>query len=358
MTSHICVFEGDDAAPEAITPTVELLESLDADLTFETPDIHAYDDLTLVSIPDELRERIDAADAVLFGASSDAYKPVIRYLRGRYDEGRGLPVNVRPVRYLDGSNARVHDAENIDYTILRENLEGLYVRMEGDLEELSAAFPDKQSLQTAKRLDEYGEGKYAFRVASEENTKRFATLACELATKWSDDETVRFTCADKSNALPETDGTFEEIVKDTVENYDNLEFEHLHIDNLGQLLVTEPQRFDYIATPNLMGDIVSDVGAGTVGGLGLAPSGCYSSNKAYFEPVHGTAPDIEGENVINPTATILSAVMMLRYLGHGDEAQNLRSAVEAVYREGGSLTPDQGGTASTTEMTEAIEDNL
>ena len=359
MSAHICVFEGDDAAPEAVRPTVELLKNLDIGLTFETPDIDEHvEELTLLSIPAELRERIDGADTVLFGASSGKHRPVIRYLRGRYDDGAGLPVNVRPVRYLEGSHSPLRNPDGVEYTILRENLEGLYARAEGELPELSATFPDTVSLQTGRSLSDYGEGKYAFRIASEDNMRQFARLSCELATEWSDGAPARFTCADKSNALPETDGLFQDVVKSTVAEYDNLEFEHLHVDNLGQLLVTDPRRFDYIAIPNLMGDILSDVGAGTVGGLGLAPSGCYSSNRAYFEPVHGTAPDIEGQNVINPTATILSAVMMLEHLGYETAAENLRTAVEAVYRNGGPLTPDQGGTASTTEMADAIGDNL
>jgi isocitrate/isopropylmalate dehydrogenase len=115
-----------------------------------------------------------------------------------------------------------------------------------------------------------------------------------------------------------------------------------------------PEDFDVVVMPNLYGDVLSDAAAGLVGGLGLAPSGCYGDDYAYFESAHGTAPDIAGRNVINPTASLLSAVMMLGHLGFADAAERLDSALSRVYAEGRVLTPDQGGSASTTEFCEAV----
>ncbi|MBW2086352.1 MAG: isocitrate/isopropylmalate dehydrogenase family protein, partial [Deltaproteobacteria bacterium] len=115
-----------------------------------------------------------------------------------------------------------------------------------------------------------------------------------------------------------------------------------------------PQSLDVVVMPNLYGDILSDGAAGLIGGLGLAPSGCYGDSYAYFESAHGTAPDIAGQNIINPTATMLSAMMMLRYLGFANEATRVETAIEKVYAEGRFLTPDQGGRATTTEFTEAV----
>lgn len=348
MSAQVCVFEGDDAAPEAIRPTLRLLEALDLDLTVDIPDIDPFEaDLLDGEVPGGLRDHIQAADTVLFGSASDTHLPIIWYLR--YEYGGGLPANIRPVWGIDGAQAPLTDPLDIDYVIVRENLEGLYFRVEGDL----ADFPPLDRRGATGRIDELGPGKYAIRVASERNLERFAALACELANE----REGRITCSTKSNVLAETDGLFEDIVAKTAADF-GLEYEHLHADDLGQRLVTDPGRFDVIATPNFAGDLLSDVGAGTVGGLGLAPSGCYSESAAYFEPVHGTAPDIAGDNIINPTATILSAVMMLEFLSRNDAAARLRAAVEAVYLDGESLTPDQGGDASTTEMADAIEAQL
>ena len=123
-------------------------------------------------------------------------------------------------------------------------------------------------------------------------------------------------------------------------------------------MVAEPEALDVVVLPNLYGDVLSDLAAGLVGGLGLAPSGCYGEDYAYFESAHGTAPDIAGRNVVNPTATILSAAMMLEYLGFGSEAERLERAVEEVYAAGTRLTPDQGGSSSTTDFCAAVAERL
>ncbi len=357
MTAEICLFEGDDAAPEAFRPTVDLLKTLDLDLSFVSPDVEEYaEGLREGWMPDGLAAIINDADTVLYGASSrELYGTVGWYLRNQY--GGGLPVNVRPIRYINGADSPLKNPEGIDYVILRENLEGLYVRSEGELDDLTAKMPDLEGMM-GKKLREMGPGKYAIRVTTERATKQFAELACAYADRHGEGDDILLTCASKSNALPETDGLFDAIVKEIADEYDSLTYEHLHIDNLGQLLTTDPTRFEFVVTPNIMGDIMSDVGAGTIGGLGLAPSGCYSDTNAYFEPVHGTAPDIEGENIINPTATILSAVMMLQYLEFDDAAERLEHAVHTVYQDRGNLTPDQGGSASTTEMANAIKQEL
>ena len=125
-------------------------------------------------------------------------------------------------------------------------------------------------------------------------------------------------------------------------------------DDLVHKLVVKPQSFDVIVLPNLYGDLFSDAAGGVVGGLGLAPSGCYGKDYAYFESAHGSAPDIAGQNIINPTATIFSAAMMLEYLGYDEASQRLVKAVEATYGEGKHLTPDQAGHASTTEFCDAV----
>ena len=134
--------------------------------------------------------------------------------------------------------------------------------------------------------------------------------------------------------------------------------ETLIVDDLAHRLVAMPQAFDVIVLPNLYGDILSDLAAGVVGGLGLCPSGCYGDDYAYFESAHGTAPDIAGQHIINPTATLLSAAMMLEYLGFADEGQGLARAVERVFSEGKLLTPDQGGRSTTEQFCAAVEEHV
>lgn len=357
MAETVCVFDGDGAAPEALRPTVELLESIAPSVTFERPTIDRFvEDLDDGTVPDLLRERIDSADAVLFGAASDTHVPILRYLR--YELDGGLPANVRPVRSLEGAATPLERTEPIDYVIVRQNLEGLYAGIEGDLAELAVRDSIADS-PTVEFDPASGRGRYAVRPITASRVRWLAGFACELAERRGNEDDIapRVTCATKSNVLPETDGLFEETVE-TVAAKSSVRYEHVHADAVGQSLVTEPDRFDVIVAPNLAGDILSDVAAGTVGGLGLAPSGCYGRNSAYFEPVHGTAPDLVGESSINPTAALLSGAMLLDYLERELAAKRIRQAIERVYACGTALTPDQGGSSSTGEVIAAVAERL
>lgn len=340
----VCVFEGDDAAPEAVRPTVDLLGDL-ADVEFHAPAVDGHADaLDAGTMPDELTDEIAAADTVLFGAASDRHTPIIGYLRWVY--GGGTYANVRPIRHLDGVTAPLRDPGTIDYVVVRENLEGLYVGIEGDLAQLASA-ADAVPQFDRERLD--GDGRYALRVHRRASIERVAEFAADLAAE----REGRLTCATKSNVLPETDGLFDEVAEAAAREH-GVDFEHAHADAVGTDLVADPGRFDVIVAPNVAGDLLSDVGAGSVGGLGMAPSGCYGDGVSYFEPVHGTAPDIAGEGVINPTATLLSGAMCLEYVEEGDAAATLRAAVEGVYAETDVRTPDLSGGASTTEFVDAV----
>ena len=155
--------------------------------------------------------------------------------------------------------------------------------------------------------------------------------------------------------LRQSDGLFRRVTEETVKQYPDLHYEQYIVDDFARRLVASPHDFDVIVMPNLYGDILSDAAAGTIGGLGLAPSGCYGADYAYFESVHGSAPDIAGKNIINPTATMLSAVMMLEYLGFEEAAERLDMAISRVYADGRTLTPDQGGQASTTALCVAVQ---
>src|SRR5262249_34873156 len=153
------------------------------------------------------------------------------------------------------------------------------------------------------------------------------------------------TCVTKSNVLPTSDGLFQATAERIVREAGDLEFEHFHVDDAARRLVRFPRSMDVVLCMNLYADILSDLGAETAGGLGLAPSGCFGDRWAYFESVHGSAPDIAGRGIANPTATIRSAAMMLDHMGLGADAARLEAAVARVYHDATTLTPDQGGTA-------------
>jgi len=158
--------------------------------------------------------------------------------------------------------------------------------------------------------------------------------------------------------LAVADGLFLEIGQAIAKEYPDIEFEHFIVDDFLCRMITNPHALDVVVMPNLYGDIMSDGAAGLIGGLGLAPSGCYGEDYAYFESAHGTAPDIAGKNIINPTATVLSAAMLLDYLDLSAPADQLRRAITNVYADAANLTVDQGGTASTSAFFDALHSAL
>ena len=351
MAKTIAVIEGEDSAPEAIRPVVELLTNLLPDASWVYPEVgESAMSKFSTTFPPEARECIDSADTTLFGSTSGPSGAALRYLRW----GKETFANVRPCKYMTGCSSPLQSPEGIDFVIVRENLEDLYVGMEGGLGELE--FLEKVGRTARRNISQYGTGRYAVKVITEAGTQRIVRFACELARKRNSKRKV--TCVTKHNMLSETDGYFLEIAKGIVGDYLDLEFESFIVDDCACRLVLEPQAFDVVVTPNLYGDILSDVAGGLLGSLGMAASGCYGQNYAYFEPAHGTAPDIAGTNTINPTATILSAVMMLEYLDYESIARQLYRATEHVYQQGISLTPDQGGNASTSDFVDAVGDCL
>jgi isocitrate/isopropylmalate dehydrogenase len=213
---------------------------------------------------------------------------------------------------------------------------------------------------TSRRpLADLGPGRFALKVITEAGSERVIRFSFELARRRrASGRPGKVTCATKHNMLPQSDGLFRSVAKHVAESYPDVAFESFIVDDFARRMVASPHDLDVVVLPNLYGDILSDAAAGLIGGLGLAPSGCYGDTYAYFESAHGSAPDLAGRNIINPTATILSAVMMLDHLGFNEEARRLESAVESVYADGGVLTPDQGGQARTTDLCAAIARRL
>jgi len=348
---NVVVIEGDDASPEAMRPAVELIDSLDVDIQWLYP---AVGDQAIKSsghaFPGEAKVAIDSSDTTFFGATSGSSTAALFYLRW----GKQTFANVRPCRYLAGATSPLSNPTGIDFVIVRENLEDLYMGLEGPLNDLESL--NLISRTARKPVNELGDGRYALKVITEAGTRRVVEFAFDLARQRKG--TRKVTCATKYNMLPGSDGYFRDIATEIAGDYPDVEFETFIIDDFACRMITHPQSLDVVVMPNLYGDIMSDGAAGLVGGLGLAASGCFGDNYAYFESAHGTAPDIAGKNIINPTATLLSGCMMLQYLGFGDEAAKLDAAISEIYRIGINLTPDQGGTAATSEFCRAVTDYL
>jgi len=341
---RVVVIEGEDAAPEAVRPTIGLVDRLGLDIEWVRPDVDDY--------PATCRA-IDESDATLFGATSGRSAAALFYLRW----GKETYANVRPARWLPGFRSPMARPNGIDFVIVRENLEDLYVGVEGELESLRPF--GLTSRMTRRNIADMGAGRFAVKAITEAGSERVVRFSFELARRRkAQGRRGKVTCASKYNMLPLSDGLFRDVAQRVAVEYPEIGFETFIVDDFARRLVATPQDLDVVVLPNLYGDILSDAAAGVIGGLGLAPSGCYGDRYAYFESAHGTAPDIAGQNAINPTATILSAVMMLEYLGRAEAARRLEAAVERVYALGRSLTRDQGGGASTTEFCAAVASEL
>ena len=351
---RVVVIEGEDAAPEAVRASVELIDRLGLEIDWVHPPVGQRGiDATGSPFPPEARAAIDDSDTTLFGATSGLSAGALFYLRW----GKQTYANLRPARYLPGYRSPLAQPQEIDLAIVRENLEDMYVCTEGELAELAPLGLESPTVR--RPLAELGPGRFALKVITEAGTDRVARFAFERA-RWRKARGLpgQVTCGTKHNMLRRSDGLFRERVELVSRDYPDIELETLIIDDLANKLCHAPHTFDVIVLPNLYGDILSDAVAGLIGGLGVAPSGCYGDDYAYFESAHGTAPDIAGKNIINPTATLLSAVLMLDYLGFEAASARLERAIERVYAAGDALTPDQGGTATTTEFCEAVAREL
>ena len=240
-----------------------------------------------------------------------------------------LFANVRPVKTLPGIKTRFQDV-TIDMVIFRENTEDLYSGLEHEI---------VRDVVTSLKV--------ITRTASE----RIARYAFDYARKNGRRQVIAI---HKANIMKLADGLFLRCCREVAKQYPEIQYKELIVDNAAMQLVMRPETFDILLLPNLYGDIVSDLAAGLVGGLGIVPGANMGETHAVFEAVHGSAPDLAGQGKANPTALMLSAVMMLIHLGEAAAAQKLQAAVESVYREGKYLTGDVGGAASTEEFTDAV----
>lgn len=325
MMSEICLIPGDGIGREVIPAAARVLATVCPDLSFRTAAAGwACFQQQGTALPDETVAAVERADATLFGATQSpsggapGYASPILSLRRHFD----LYANLRPTMRL------LPDHPPVDLLLVRENSEGLY----------------------SGREHMEGEVAIAERRISRRASERIAHRACRLAMQ----RRRRLTIVHKANVLPTSDGLFRRACLAVAESYPELKVDELLVDAAAMWLVRDPARFDVIVTTNMFGDILSDLAAGLVGGLGGAAAANVGEGPvAVFEPVHGSAPDIAGRGIANPVGAILSGALLLEHLGRQAEAARVRLAVQETL-SAGILTPDWGGSASTEQMTEAI----
>ncbi|WP_459193820.1 isocitrate/isopropylmalate dehydrogenase family protein [Halosimplex sp. J119] len=326
MTHEIAVIPGDGIGQEVTPAAVEVLEAIDVDFDFVEGEAgDAVKAETGEALPTETRELAADADATLFGAAGETAADVILPLR----DVVGSFANVRPARSYPGLDAVQPDT---DLVFIRENTEGVYSGIEAEIDD---------GVRTLTR------------VITEDASREIAEFGFRYAKRNGFDDV---TIAHKANVMRETDGLFLETAEEVGDSFD-IDYDTALMDALAMHLVMHPEDYGVVICPNLAGDMLSDLAAGLVGGLGLLPSANVGEENALFEPVHGSAPDIAGEGIANPSAMILSAAMLLDHLEYNDEAAAVREAVEGVLADG-PRTPDLGGDASTEDVTEAVVDRL
>ncbi len=325
---HVTLIPGDGSGPEVIAAAKRVVEATSALIEWDEMEagaamIEKYG----TPLPDRVLDSIRRTGVALKGPITTpvgtGFRSVNVALRKTFD----LYANVRPAKTLPGLAGRF---ENVDLVIVRENTEDLYAGIEHMVGEDAA---ESIKLITRKGCERIV--RYAFEYAVREGRKKV-------------------TAVHKANIMKCTDGLFLDVARQIAKEYPQIAFDDSIVDAMCMRLVMHPEDYDVLVCPNLYGDIVSDLCAGLVGGLGLTPSANIGEAGAIFEPIHGSAPDIAGQHKINPTAAILSASLMLAHLGEAEAAASITRAVTTVIAAGKMLTQDMGGNASTEEFADAV----
>ncbi|MFM4917518.1 isocitrate dehydrogenase [Aeromonas dhakensis] len=330
----ITVIPGDGIGPSIIESAIQILTHAGCDFEYE------YADAGLVALekhgellPQATLDLIEKNKVTLKGPLTTpvggGFTSINVSLRKKFN----LYANVRPVLSFKGTRSRY---DNIDIITVRENTEGMY------------------SGAGQKRSDD-NQSAEAMSIITREGAERIVKFAFELARQ---EGRRKVTIIHKANILKSTSGLFLEVAREVASRYPDIQSEEMIVDAACMNLVMYPERFDVMVTTNLFGDILSDLCAGLVGGLGMAPGANIGDGAAIFEAVHGSAPDIAGKNIANPTSVILASIQMLEYLGMQDTAERIREAVRATIESGDRVTRDLGGSASTSEFTQSIIERL
>ena len=332
MTHRITLIPGDGIGPEVIKATVRILEATGVKFEWETymAGAEAFERYREY-IPKELIESIERTRVGLKGPVTTpvggGFSSINVELRKRFE----LFANFRPVRNLPHIPTRYPD---IDLIVVRENTEGLYSGIEHEV------VPGVVE---------------SLKIITEKASTRVSRFAFEYARK---NGRKKIHCIHKANIMKMSDGLFLRSSRNVAKEYPEITYAEHIVDNTCMQLVMNPYQYDILLLENLYGDIVSDLCAGLVGGLGLVPGANFGHECAIFEAVHGSAPDIAGKNIANPTAVLRSALLMLRHIGESDAALRVRNALERVYRTRDKLTRDVGGKAGTSEFADAVIEEM
>lgn len=325
---HITLIKGDGIGPEVTMAAKKIIDATGVEIEWDIVNAgqNVYE-TTGELVPDEVYKSLEKNKIALKGPITTpvgtGFRSINVHLRKKYE----LYANIRPIKTTPNTNSKYG---NLDFVIFRENTEGLYIGIENQISETE--------VDAIKKITKSG-------------SQRIIKEAFEYAVKNNID---KVTVAHKANILKLADGLFLDTAREVAKAYPTIALEEVIIDNLCMQLVINPENYQLIVTTNLYGDIISDLSAGLVGGLGLVPGANIGKEMAIFEAVHGSAPDIAGQNIANPTALIKSAVMMLKYIGEEESAQRISNALNKIYKAGTSLTKDLGGSLSTDEFTDLI----
>jgi len=328
MKHSVALIPGDGIGPEVTSAAREIISAAGVEIAWEVAETRpAVGRHQGESLPDQLVETVRRNRVALKGPIATPIAEGPPSINVGLRQALELYANLRPVRNVPGVKSRY---DRVDLVIVRENTEDLYAGLEhtvvpGVVESLKI-ITEKASTRIAQ---------FAFRYAREHGRKKV-------------------TAVHKANIMKLSDGLFLTCARRVAAEYPDVRYEEKIVDNACMQLVLDPGQFDVLLLPNLYGDVISDLAAGLVGGLGVVPSANLGERAAVFEAVHGTAPDIAGQGIANPTAVLLSGAMMLEHLGEPEAARRIREAVFRVYREARSLTRDVGGSASTAEFTRAV----
>ena len=332
MGTPVTLISGDGIGPSISSATVRILEAAGADIDWDPQyagqaGVAKYGD----PIPDATLDSIKRTRIALKGPLEtpvgEGFRSINVALRKTFD----LYANVRPAHTI----VKGGRFDDIDIVLVRENTEGLYVGIEHYIRVGSDPRAAAESIAIVTRAGSERIIRYAFDYAVQHGRKKV-------------------TLVHKANILKYTSGLFLDVGRQIAHEYSDIEFQEMIVDATAMNLVLHPERFDVIVTTNLFGDILSDQISGLVGGLGLAPGANIGHGGAIFEAVHGTAPDIAGKGVANPSALVLAACMMLEYMNEDERASRIRNALETTIREKKTVTRDLGGTATTDQFTDAV----
>jgi len=359
MAHNVTLLPGDGIGPEVTSAMRQCVDATGVGINWEVQEVGAYAIKKYGSpMPPHVFESIRKNKVAIKGPIETPVGTGFRSVNVLLRQELDLYACVRPCKYYEGTRCKTTD---LNVVIFRENTEDLYAGIEFEKQSREALILIEKinELQSKKIKTDAG---ISIKPISVTATKRLVRAACEYAVK---NNRKKVTIVHKANIMKYTDGLFLKVGMDVAQEYeDRLIVRDCIVDNLCMQLIQRPEHFDVLALPNLYGDIVSDLCAGLVGGLGIAPGANIGEKAALFEPVHGSAPKYAGLNKCNPTATILSAVMMLEHLNEMGAARRLEDAVKKVLKEGQHVTYDlkedreDPSAASTSEMADAICEGL